>query len=406
VKAGKIFIFIILLIFFLFVLKSCALFFPFSFSDIFSEREPYIPNSEKKKEEPAEIPVFNVPFRPVTQEMKNMKVDCAKEEDGHLRYKKEKTLCRNVYTVTPDAVKNDLAGGKYSWMAFYGQYSIYHCPVNPKKQVENLVEGCIESAKFFDSYLFPKMASIYGLAANRGFFVKRLNIYIEEDESYVTKMCKAPAIGCCYWESHSIQIPLGTSGKRFYPEGQTYTVGFYLKDVSSMKYTDHFFQTVYPKNCALPQYTMHELIHYFNHRVYSASPSWFEETMDNILEDELVGQICPPGLKYSVFKYNGGRMDKVDYADVNSDDFILYLQDKRFEDNACYKTVMTQINRLFNKGKWPYFTQLYNQLNSYSRNKNYAKLTVAELAAAVYKSSGNDPEVKKNLYDTARCPKK
>lgn len=401
-KKGKLALWVVVLLFVLYTLKSCVLFFPFS--DFWErDRDFNIPDIEEKKEKPVEVPVFNVPYR-ITDEMKKMKVDCAKEEDKTLRYKSEKTFCQNVYTASPDSVKNSLAGGKYSWMAFYGQYSIYHCPVSPKKEIENLVEGCIESAKFFDNYLFPKMAQIFGTAANRGFFEKRLNIYIEEDEKYVTKVCNAPAIGCALWATRSIQLPLGTFNKRFYPEGQTYTVGFNLKDISSEKYQGLLFQTIYPKNCALPQYTMHEVIHYFNHRVYGFSPSWFEETMDNIVEDELVSQICPPGLKYTAFNYSNGAMNKED-VDINSNDFILYLQDKRFKNNSCYKAIVTEINQHLNQGKWAYFSQIYTQLNSSGRKINFRELSAADLASAVYRSSGNDPAVKKALYDVAKCPK-
>lgn len=378
---------------------------PFSISELIrGENETKIPIPEEKKKEEEIIPEAKINYASVTDEMKNAKVDCAKFQDKALYYKNEKTACYNSYVADMEKVKNDLAGGKYSRMAFYGKYSIYNCPVNPVKKIDNLAEGCLESAKFFDDYLFQKMASIYSTAGPRyGFFDKRLNVYIEESEKVVTEYCKSPAIGCS--KDSTILLPLGTSNNKFYPEGRVYTVGFNLRDYSSNVYKDYLFQSVYPKNCILPQYTMHELIHYFDKRVYGRTPSWFEESMDYIVTDELTNFVCPPGLKYNVFKYDGNKMETFDDFDINSDDFLLYIQDKRYENNACRKAIVTQINQLFNEGKWTYFAKFYHSMDGKVKYDYYHEIPTKDIAAAVYESSGNDPAVRKYLYDMAKCPK-
>lgn len=405
-KLKKIILWMIVILFILYVLKSCALFFPFFPLDFGSDHSFVPPFEEKKQQEQkVEVPVFNVPYLPVTAEMKNMKIDCAKEMDSRLSYKKEKTACFNVYSADPENVKNAIDSGKYTRFAFYGRYSVYNCPVNTEKKIENLVEGCRESAKFFDDYLFPKMVQLYsGAGAHYGYFDRRINVIMEESRDKVTKICRAPAAGC-YYGDFNVIVPIGLFIDRVYPEGLFTYWAFEYKDKGPDQDGSYFLQTVYPKNCILPVYMMHELTHYFDHRVYGETPSWFEESMNQIVENELTNQVCPPGLSYKAIRYDKKGVDPPEDFDINSDDYFMEIEKKPIDNNICRKAILSQINQHFNTQKWTYFNRIYQAMADKVEYDYYREIPIQKIARAVIESTGNDPAVKKEIYDVAKCPK-
>jgi hypothetical protein len=384
------------------VFQTAAAFLPLLFFGFGGEGRDYIPPEIKKsnlaKPEEFEIPVFNIPKITATAEMKNIKINCEKDNDIWPSARKEKMVCGNVYTADIEKMKIEAEKNNVQRIVFYGAYSIFDCPLFTKAKIDDPVGSCLEEARFFDSYLIPKMASIYKPPKQ----YKKLFLYLEEDLEKIEKSCKFPANGC-YKSDFSIIMNFYPASGKFVPDGKEYKSTF-IKDVTSGP--AYYFWQIIPKNCMLGSTGLHEMIHFFNRQIYGRTPLWFEESMTNIVYYYLGREICPPGLEdKDVSKTENGNSQKVDNFDPNNDKYLLDMQDKRFEGSVCAKAIMTQINHLVKNGEIAYYKKLLKAMNTKVQYDYYREITPDRLAAAVAESSGNDPGVKNYLYNISGCPR-
>lgn len=392
-----------MLVVFVVYLAMQSLFFLSSLFGLFWNSESDIPDPSRFSSTPKEeikLPPINVVYPAVTTELKNMKLDCAKNGDIWPQYRKEKMLCKNVYTADVSQIKEEAAKSNYDRLVFYGRYTIFDCPVvSAIRKIEDPIGGCYEEAKFLDGYLYPKMAGLFHIKIPD----KRLFIYMEEDGDKVKEICKFPAGGCFIRDNSVVMIP-GSIGGQFYAKDKEYRTS-YLPDISSGNNAYYFYE-IYPSNCNMNYIELHELTHYFDFYSYGAVDLWFEESMDVITNAEVMKEVCPPGTKFfGITKVDAGKITPADYLDVNSDDFILNMQDKRYENDNCRKAIITQINHLFASGGLDYMRKLYKILDSKVQYDYYRGITKDRLAAATLESSGNSPAVQKVLYNDNKCPK-
>jgi hypothetical protein len=398
-------IIIFAILFTLVIIYQAVMFLPLLFFGFEGgESQDYIPLASQKKvsENPEEfkIPVFNIPKIVETSEMKNIKINCAKEKDIWPEARKEKMLCENVYTADVEKIKKEAQKSNPQRIVFYGAYSILDCPISlssPRK-VDDPIGDCFDAAKFLDGYMIPKMASIYKPPKQ----YKRLFVYLEEDADKIEKSCNFPA-GGCYKSDFSIIMNFPSMDSKLFTNGKEYRNTF-IKDVSVGP--SYYFWEIIPKNCEMGSTSLHEMIHFFNRQIYGRTPSWFEESMTNIIYYYIGKEICPPGLAdKDVRKFEGGAYENVDNFDPNDDKYITDMQDKRLEGSVCAKAVVTQINRLVKSGGVAYYQKLLKVMNTKVQYDYYREITIDRLAAAVVESTGNNQGVKDYLYKTSGCPK-
>lgn len=387
------------------IIYQAAMFLPFLFFGFGGGgSQNYIPTASQKKvsQNPEEfkIPIFNLPKIIVTAEAKSIKIDCAKEKDIWPSARKEKMLCENVYTADAEKMKKEAQISNPQRIVFYGAYSILDCPISPSppRKIDDPIGECQEAAKFLDSYMIPKMASIYSTPKQ----YKRLFVYLEESADKIEKSCNFPA-GGCYKSDFSIIMNFPGLDSRLFSDGKEYR-GTFMKDVSTGP--AYYFWEIIPKNCTMSSTGLHEMIHFFNRQIYGHTPSWFEESMTNIIYYAMSKEICPPGISdREVRKFENGKYENVENFDPNDDQYLLNMQDKRFGGSDCAKAVATQVNHLVKSGGVAYYKKLLKVMNTKVQYDYYREITIDRLAAAVAESSGNDANVKNYLYKTSGCPK-
>jgi hypothetical protein len=111
-----------------------------------------------------------------------------------------------------------------------------------------------------------------------------------------------------------------------------------------------------PDNCKTPSILFHELIHYFNHLGVGRMPMWLDESVARMGVDQLVKQICPPGITYKNVTKDGQAVDNFDF---NADDQVKSMDSDFWQGSQGKLDYLMGINKQFQDDGLSYFHKLY-----------------------------------------------
>ena len=332
-----------------------------------------------------------ISYYPVSEEIKNLKVDCQNLPQIPTQVKGKNYYCQNIYQVNPDKLTQEVQATKAPRMILYGRYIYFDCPTNLEGNFD-VIYRCFKAAKFVDDWQLPKMFSLFGLQESKD----KVYLYFGKTEIEVKQICQRTEGIACIKNGNQIYSPTLNSGQvifsdpsqveTIFPEGKNQEITYKTKVGS-------------PQNCYTPH--IHELIHYINSQ-YFGGPAvfWFEEGFNYLISNRIYSAICPPGPTFKeTVKISEGKQEPLSSFNPDSLDQEEPLSTRLegySEDNQCRKTIFTQLSKYLDSQGLAFLPKFYAEL------KKLPSQHEVDFAKAVYLAGGSEENIKQ-LFRQKGC---
>lgn len=323
-----------------------------------------------------------IAYYAVSEEVKNLSLDCSKISQEAPLSKGDKYYCQNIYQAEVAQLKQNVEISGASRILLYGQYVYFDCPAS-LEGAKDVLDRCLRSAQFVDSWQLPKMFEVFGLSKP----LDKAYLYFAKTDKEIDQICESSGVACIK-SGNEIYAGTKSGNQVIYSDQRSVEAVFYEGKNQEVSYKTTL---TTPESCYMPH--LHELIHYVNAQYFGgAAIDWFEEGFNYFITNRLYKEICPPGPVYGeTVKIESGSSTKqpsFDPDELDKQEPLSTRLESYSEGLACRRAIFTILAKYIDEEGLKFSPKFYVELKRLSSQRD------ADFARAVYLAGGSQAETK------------